>query len=226
MRAAAAATPAASHVNAATGIPATRPNPFQEPTVRSVNADACDLQVAVSTPHRERCGQQESAQEDRQAEDAEVRQGLHVGVLDAPRVRRGRKRPRGLVEAPLRSRHVRLIGVLVRRPLPADAEQRVTEEDPAADVGEKRSLAVALDVLRCVAVPLLDPDELETVRHGLASDPDNARGQCDDDPGDSDDSPPVAPGRECTDGDRGEHESEQRVKGAPEDHPAAAGDPG
>ena len=100
---------------------------------------------------------------------AEVGEALDVRVLDAPRMRRRREGLRRLVESSARVREKRAVGEFVVRALPPDAEQWVREEDPPADVGQHRSLAIALDVLGGAARPMLEAEKLEAVRDGLAA---------------------------------------------------------
>ena len=125
-----------------------------EPSVSSVSADACDAQVAASASDRAappaagaRTGRRAGRATPKSASDWTYAFWTPHGCAGD-----GKASAR-LVEAAFRVRDVRLVGVRVRRSLPADAEQRVAEEDAAADVGEQRALPVALDVLPAPPLP-------------------------------------------------------------------------
>src|SRR5207245_10019097 len=91
----------------------------------------------------------EDADEEQEADDAQVGERLDEGVLDAVLALRGREgKRRDLGKLPARGREIAAVYArLLAGGLPARTEGGVVEEDPQADVGEERVLGVRLDLL-------------------------------------------------------------------------------
>ena len=98
----------------------------------------------------------------------------------------------------------------------------MVEEDPAADVGEQRSLAVALDVDTGVRVVVARPEELEAVGDRLAADCDEP--DCDREHHEADERGAPRAGRSSTTiSPCCEQLADERVERSRDDHPDASG---
>ena len=102
-----------------------------------------------------------------QANDAQVRGRLDIGVLHSPFVCLGWKRDRCDVrKLPVGRRELRIDVFRFGRSLPAGAGDRMRTPDPVADVREERVLSVGLDpdALRVLGPSdVQEPEELVVV---------------------------------------------------------------